>query len=274
MSAGHRASQLEAGEVVRAGPTAFALTDIEAMRVTDGVATGGSKNISFDPSAGILRGAAAAASDDQTIVGLMRRYSEWASALIVDSAPEYAPHLRMGRTSLRTRDAGAPAISPRKDDRRLHADAFTSRPTAGARILRVFSNINPAGQARIWQVGEAFEDYARRWADRIRRPLTGEAWLLERIGLTRGRRTPYDALMLGLHDRGKLDESYQRTGPRRVVSFAAGESWLVFTDSVIHAAVSGRFALEQTFYLPVEGMVNPSISPLRVLERITGRRLV
>ena len=92
--------------------------------------------------------------------------------------------------------------------------------------------------------------------------------------MTRGRRTPYDALMLGLHDRGKLDEAYQRNGPRRQVSFAAGESWLVFTDVVIHAAVSGRYALEQTFYLPVEGMVNPSTSPLRVLERITGRRLV
>jgi hypothetical protein len=204
----------------------------------------------------------------------MRRYSEWARALIIEAAPEYAPSLRMGRTSLRTRDADAPAISPRKDDRRLHADAFASRPTAGERILRVFSNINPAGQPRVWHVGEPFELYARRWAERIRKPLPGEAWLLERIGVTRGRRTPYDFLMLGLHDCGKLDDSYQRTAPRREVSFAAGESWLVFTDSVVHAAVSGRFALEQTFYLPVEGMVNPSASPLRVLERITGRRLV
>ena len=238
-----------------------------------GVAAGGSKNISFDPSTGNLRGAPSAVSGDETVAGLMRRYSEWARALISGAAPEYVSHLRTGRTSLRTRDDNPPAISQRKYDRRLHADAFPSRPTAGARILRVFSNINPAGQPRVWRVGEPFDVYARRWAEQIRQPLPGEAWLLERIGVTRGRRTPYDTLMLGLHDRGKLDESYQRTGPRREVSFAAGESWMVFTDGVIHAAVSGRYALEQTFYLPVEGMVNPSISPLRVLERITGRRL-
>ena len=268
------ASRLEAGEIVATGDAGFALTGAEAERIARGVGAGRAKNVSLDPDTGAVRGASGDAADDGMIAALMRRYAQWARARIVESAPDYGPHLRAGRASLRTRDAGAPALSPRKDDRRLHADAFPSRPTGGERILRVFSNVNPDGQARIWRVGEPFEAYAGRWLSQLGRPWPGEAWLLERLGVTRGRRTAYDALMLGLHDKAKLDEAYQRQAPSREVAFAAGTSWIVFTDGVIHAAMSGCFALEQTFYLPVEGMRTPDASPLRVLERLTGQRLV
>lgn len=37
--------------------------------------------------------------------------------------------------------------------------------------------------------------------------------------------------------------------------------------------MSGRLAFEQTFYLPVAGMREPAKSPLRVLERLMGRKL-
>jgi hypothetical protein len=49
---------------------------------------------------------------------------------------------------------------------------------------------------------------------------------------------------------------------------------MVYTDQVPHAAMGGRFAFEQTFYLPVAGMRDPAHSPLRVLERLMGRELV
>ena len=274
MPAVDQASRLEAGEVIRPAGAVFTLTEAEATRVAHGVSGGRSKNVSLDPNTGAVRGAARDATQDAVVAGLMRRHAAWARDLIIEAAPRYAPHLRMGRASLRTRDAGDPAISPRKDDRRLHADAFPSRPTGGERILRVFSNINPEGQPRLWRLGEPFEDYARRWIGAIRRPWPGEAWLLQTLKITRGRRTAYDALMLGLHDRGKLDEDYQKGGPSRDVSFPAQSSWIVFTDGVVHAAMAGRFMLEQTFYLPVAAMADPETSPLRVLERLTGRRLV
>jgi hypothetical protein len=274
MAAVSGASRLEAGAIVTTAGLDFALTEAELARIARGVGTRRVKNVSLDPKTGIVRGAADDVMDDGLIAALMFRHAQWARERIIEVAPAYARHLRMGRASLRTRDAGAPAISRRKDDRRLHADAFPSRPTGGERILRVFSNINPAGQPRIWRVGEPFEDYARRWLNQIRQPWPGEAWLLRRVGVTRGRRTAYDALMLGLHDRAKLDEAYQRDGPSREVAFGAGSGWMVFTDGVIHAAVSGCFALEQTFYLPVRGMENPEASPLRVLERLTQRKLV
>ena len=267
------ARQLETTGLIVLPGEPFALAPAEAELVSPRHSDGRAKNISLGPN-GAIRGASDDAAVRDALAALMGRYRAWAESLIRARAPRYGPWLQPGRTSLRTRDVTEGAPSKRKDDRRLHVDAFASQPTGGKRILRVFTNINPAGEARIWRVGEPFEAHAQRWAARVRRPLPGEAWLLARLGITRAMRTPYDSLMLGLHDAAKLDETYQRTAPANEVAFPAGASWLVYTDSVVHAAIGGRFALEQTFYLPPEAMAAPEIAPSRVLERMTGRRLV
>jgi hypothetical protein len=251
----------------------FVLDDAERGLLSAELSVGDIKNISFNPSTGRVGGAAANPADRAKLAGLLGRYAAWARGLIEEVAPSYGAHLIVGRTSFRPRPVEAGGASPRKDDRRLHADAFPSSPVGGRRILRVFSNINPSGEAREWGVGEPFEAYARRWLPQVRRNAPGEAWLLRRLGITRALRTDYDAIMLGLHDAGKLDADYQASAPRREIAFAPGASWIAFTDSVIHAAVKGRMLLEQTFYLPVEAMADQSLAPLRILERLTGRRL-
>ena len=57
------------------------------------------------------------------------------------------------------------------------------------------------------------------------------------------------------------------------MSFPPGTTWLCFTDLVLHAALAGHCALEQTFHLPVAAMAHPERSPLRVLEGLAGRAL-
>ena len=52
-----------------------------------------------------------------------------------------------------------------------------------------------------------------------------------------------------------------------------GCTWLCYTDSVPHAAMAGQYVLEQTFYLPAAGMADPAKSPLRILEKLSGRVL-
>ncbi|HTW72196.1 MAG TPA: Kdo hydroxylase family protein, partial [Acetobacteraceae bacterium] len=108
---------------------------------------------------------------------------------------------------------------------------------------------------------------------RVRAPLPGSAPMLQLLGLTKGRRSAYDHIMLGLHDAGKLDASYQTDGPKADVSFAAGSTWLCFTDQVLHAALAGHCALEQTFHVPVAALTHPEQAPIRVLERLAGRAL-
>jgi hypothetical protein len=71
----------------------------------------------------------------------------------------------------------------------------------------------------------------------------------------------------------KEDTSYQQQAPQTAFDFPAGSTWAVFTDSVSHAAMAGQYQLEQTFLLPVDAMLDEQQSPLRILERLKGRRL-
>ena len=89
---------------------------------------GKAKNISLAPG-GAVRGAVGQANDIERIRALMVRFSTWARSLIVERAPSYAGALEMGRTSFRPRAVDDEPVSPRKDDRRLHVDAFASQPT-------------------------------------------------------------------------------------------------------------------------------------------------
>src|SRR5437879_4456654 len=65
----------------------------------------------------------------------------------------------------------------------------------------------------------------------------------------------------------------QSGAARTVFGCRPDTSWIVFTDQVLHAAIAGRHMLEQTFHLPVAAQRFPERSPLRVLERLAGRRL-
>jgi hypothetical protein len=80
--------------------------------------------------------------------------------------------------------------------------------------------------------------------------------------------------MLQLHDKAKLDDQWQSSAPKSRLSFPAGSTWVVYTDSVLHAAIGGQHAFEQTYLMPVAGMADERRSPLRILERLTGQALV
>jgi hypothetical protein len=205
---------------------------------------------------------------------MMARFSESAAALADALLPSYRGRLRRGRASFRPAEIAGRHSSWRKDDTRLHVDSFPATPSQGARILRVFSNVNPEGKPRKWRVGDDFEQVASRFAPALSAPWPGSATLLRALRITKTRRTPYDALMLQLHDRMKEDGEFQSGSPQTAVDFPAGTTWMAFTDQVSHAASSGQYQLEQTFLLPVEAMVEPARSPLRVLEKLKGRALV
>jgi hypothetical protein len=205
---------------------------------------------------------------------MLRRFSRDCAVLLHAMLPGYTGALRPRLTSFRPLKIEGRDISDRKNDTRLHVDAFASRPNQGERILRVFCNVNSRAEPRTWLLGEPFEPYARQLLPHVRSPLPLETTVLHRLGITKQRRTRYDHCMLQLHDLGKLNETYQRNAPRERVDFPAGSTWICFTDQVLHAAIAGQYALEQTFLMPAAAMRHPERSPLRTLERLTGHALV
>ena len=119
-----------------------------------------------------------------------------ATRLVSELFPAYVSGLERARTSYRPVEITGRSYSPLKDDKLLHVDAFPSTPTQGRRILRLFTNIAPAGQARIWRVGEPFQDFARKFLPNLPRPNPLSAWFFAAVGATKSRRSPYDQLML------------------------------------------------------------------------------
>lgn len=232
-----------------------------------------SKNSSFDPSSDHIGGTTLQGEDRERLRALMRRFSESAHALVAQLLPTYAGRIQRARASFRPAEIAGRQTSWRKDDTRLHVDSFPASPVQGRRILRVFSNVNPAGRPRSWRVGGEFEIVATRFAGALSWPWPGSATILRMLRVTKTPRTPYDALMLQLHDRMKEDADFQRTCEQEAFDFPAGSTWIAFTDEVSHAAMAGQYQLEQTFLLPVDAMKDEGRSPLRILERLKRRSL-
>ena len=267
-------STLEAGGVLYFPKLNFTLTQSETRFLDPAWSDGKSKNISYRGPDAPLQGASGSDADIQALKAMVARFSEQAESLVDTLFPSYRGHLRKGFTSYRPAHVETRVTSWRKDDTRLHVDSFPSNPTGGLRLLRVFSNINPNGLPRTWRVGEPFKDYAARFAPKARTMWPGQAWTLNALGLTKSKRTPYDHLMGQLHDLGKFDLNYQKTSPQLTLDIPPGATWVVFSDQVLHAVMSGQFMLEQTFYLKPEHLKDPSSGPLRILENLTGRSLL
>jgi hypothetical protein len=267
----HARGALENGHVLFFPRLPFALEDGEQEFLSADVASGESKNISFDPVSGKLQGISIGADKAPRLARMIDRFGTGAATL-VENLLGYR-NMERARTSYRPVEVEGREYSPRKDDRLLHVDAFPSRPMNGRRILRVFSNVAPE-RARIWNVGEPFEPFARKYLARVRPHIPGQSALFAALGVTKGKRSRYDEMMLALHDLAKFDRAYQRNAVSASLSFPPRTSWMVYTDQVLHAALGGAFALEQTFHFDIDVMGEPARAPVKVLERLSGRALV
>lgn len=265
---------LEAGNVLYFPRLAFRFAADEQRFLCPAWADGKAKNISYRGAAEPLRGAQGNSEDLAGLKAVLARYADSAETLVGALFPGYTGFLRRGFTSYRTATVEGRVTSWRKDDTRLHVDAFPSNPTGGVRLLRVFANVNPEGKPRVWRVGEPFRQHAERFFPNAPRPLPGFAWLLEKTGITKAYRTEYDHYMNQLHDLGKADLAYQASSPQRTFGFPAGTVWVVFSDQVLHAVMSGQYMMEQTFYLAPEHLKRPELGPLKILESLAGRPLL
>nr|WP_244590370.1 Kdo hydroxylase family protein [Xenorhabdus stockiae] len=268
-------TSLELGKVLYLPELSFSLMPEEQKLLREDAVKAGRKNISYRPDEHKIAGVAVQ-SDEQLVHVLMQRYYEHCQQLIEHLLPIYTKVLHTPVNSLRVHPVTTwkKGNSWRKDDSRLHVDAFPSRPIQGQRILRIFTNINPVGEPRVWRVGDKFPQIADQFLPATRSYSRINSWLQHKLGITKSRRTHYDHLMLGLHDAMKANQQYQQQGAQLEVQFPAGSTWICYSDQTPHAAMSGQFMLEQTYLLPISKMASPENSPLKVLENKLDKALL
>jgi hypothetical protein len=264
---------LEAGKVLYFPRLAFTVDKTEENFFTPEIRDPKARNISLDAN-GRLKGALGDESTQAALAAMIGRFRAQSQTLVDTLLPGYTNALRLAPTSYRPSQVETRTQSWRADDRRLHVDAFPSRPNYGERILRVFTNVNPEGMPRVWRVGEPFETVAKRFLPRVKSYSAWQAKLLNALHVTKSLRSEYDHLMLQLHDGMKSDLDYQRDAGQVTMPFPAGSVWVCFSDQTSHAVMSGQYMMEQTFHLPVAKQYDPDASPLAILTRLAGRSLV
>ncbi|MDY7577632.1 Kdo hydroxylase family protein [Herbaspirillum sp. RTI4] len=264
---------LEAGKVLYFPHLAFTMLPEEQLLLKPGIRSPKARNISLD-GRGHLKGALGDTATQLALALMVGRFRSQAQMLVHTLLPKYQPDLRLAPTSYRPMQVETRDQSWRADDRRMHVDAFPSRPNRGERILRVFTNVNPRQQPRVWRVGEPFETVAQHFLPKAKPYRAWQARLLNALGVTKSLRSEYDHLMLQLHDGMKSDLDYQSNGPQVTMPFAAGSTWICFSDQASHAVMSGQFMLEQTLHLPVASQYDPESSPLAILTRLRGHALL
>jgi hypothetical protein len=229
------------------------------------------KNISYRPAKDLLKGVDENSPDREGMVTIMRNFSRNVTAFVAQFLAPYAGKMRLDFASFRPLEEQGRDLPLHKRNDLLHVDAFPSRPTHGARILRVFANINPS-VGRVWNVGEPFHEFLPKLGQVKKAGGSGGGFsralarMAGKIGLPVPDRSPYDEYMLYLHDWLKENGDFQQNSPKQQLIFPAGSAWMVYTDGVPHAAMSGQYALEQTFIIPREALVTPQVAPFHVLE--------
>ncbi|MFL6635041.1 MAG: Kdo hydroxylase family protein [Massilia sp.] len=267
---------LEAGKVLyfpNFGERGFAPQKEELALFREDIRDPKIRNISLS-TAGDLKGVVGDDGTRALMAGMIGRFRAEAEGLLANLVPRYGEHLRRGATSFRPSVVQNRVQSWRADDRRMHVDAFPSRPNYGERLLRVFTNVNLEGEPRVWRVGEPFEDVARRFLPNVKPYSAWQAKVLNALHVTKSLRSEYDHIMLQLHDAMKSDLDYQKNAPQVTFHFPPGCAWVCFSDQTSHAVMAGQYMMEHTLQLSPMHQYDKEASPLAILTRMQGHALV
>jgi len=281
-------AQLEAGDILYFPQTPIAIPSDDLKFLLGQQQTDSSlhKNIAYKPNIDKLSGVDTKTADTRAVARLqsiMRAYSRSVTEFLTGFLAPYRANWQLDYASFRPQEEEGRDLSLRKRNDLLHTDAFPTRPTHGARILRFFNNIHPA-RSRDWVVGDPFAEVVREFAPSQIAPHPDTA--VNKLGKSLGRavglgaaipsikRSPYDDFMMRFHNFLKENARFQAECTKHPWKFPSGSSWMVYTDTVPHAVLAGQYALEQTFLVKPEALVAPEHSPLKVLERIAGAPLV
>lgn len=272
---GRLEERLERGEVIAYPVSPFRIPEgsDRDFLLQQRLASRAHKNIGFNPMTGRARGFAyRSATQAERLRQILSLFAESVTDWLKTELPAYAANWQRDLVSFRPEQEATRKlrISARND--LMHVDAFPNRPTQGARILRVFVNINRT-EPRYWITGDPFGPLLQQYGEHAGLPTEHADSLPQRLGRTilgwfnrkRRDRTAYDQFMLRFHHFLKREADFQQNGVRQRWEFQPGSAWMCFTDTASHSVLSGRAALEHTYFVAPESLVLPDESPAALL---------
>lgn len=243
------------------------------------------KNVSYHPEARRLSGLRADAATCARVTAVLRAHLEAVCAFLGRLAPRLAAGCTAGTCSFRPIQERGRNLPPHASNELVHVDAGAYGATHGGRVLRFFVNVNER-EDRVWATKGPLPPLLERHGaaaglldaqghlrQRLEESLADRAYSRLIAGLARLQplaraldSSPYDRVMRRLHNYMKDSEAFRSDmRDHEELRFPPYSAWMVFTDGVSHASVSGQFALVTTLIVAREALELPQAAPWGLL---------
>jgi hypothetical protein len=285
---------LEANRIVLFLSSPVPLPDAESLRQLRAQLPGSLrlKNVSYHPQGQHLVGLDAHAAVHTRTEQVLREHAEAVSAYLRRVIPHLCEGWTIGKCSFRPIQERGRNLPPHASNELVHIDAGAYGATHGNRILRFFVNVNEQ-EDRVWVSKGPLQEVLPRhgaaagllddsgrlrlrihenFADRLFsfcvRGLTNLNTLARALDSS-----PYDRAMRRLHNYMKDSEAYKadRQGYEEI-RFPPGSAWMVFTDGLSHACLTGQFALVTTLVIRRAAQRYPQFAPYDLLAAHAAKR--
>src|SRR5262249_9131591 len=229
-------AELEAGNILYFPRTPFDLPgdDVKFLLTRKQTDTAFHKNIAYRPAVDRITGIEDSSGPDvERLRSIVKGYSQHSSKFLDQLLTPYAGKWKLDYASYRPlEERGRPARLRARNDL-PHVDAFPTRPTNGDRILRLFTNINPA-QNRVWITSQTFDVLAPHFAKALGLPRQqsssplAQAYrsLAQAVHLPGANRSPYDEFMHNCHNAMKENAEFQENCPKQRWEFPPQSTWI------------------------------------------------
>ncbi len=244
------------------------------------------KNVSYHPEADTVRGLDAEPETMDRVHKILTFHSKEVDAFLKKIIPSLTAGWTIGTCSFRPIQEQERDLKPHASNELIHFDAGAYGATNGDRILRFFVNVNPH-EDRVWATKGAFPEIYRRCGSEagVRENDPGKNYLQKkfldhlRTGIVRGLKksglkmahvldsSPYDRCMRKFHNYMKDTPEFQRRDAYyQQIRFRPFSAWMVFTDMLSHASVSGQHAFVDTHLVPLANCRLAELAPINILK--------
>jgi 3-deoxy-D-manno-octulosonic acid hydroxylase-like protein len=245
-----------------------------------------SKNISYHPEADKIIGIKGSRDVIERAQRILKENNRRVQDFLKRAIPKLAENWMVGTASFRPLQERGRELPAHASNELVHVDAGAYGATHGDGIIRFFVNVNPV-EDRVWVTKGAFPELYRRFGSPAGIvPANGENGRAMDEGVLDKLRTsvstglsalvpsakfidssPYDRAMRRFHNYMKDTPAFQSTPDgHQEFRFKPFQAWMVFTDRVSHACLSGQHAFADTFVIRLGSCRLPEMAPINILK--------